>query len=120
LQPQPLFPLKDIDLIPKTWVTFEKCALCGLRFALIWGVRFVSFNHVCHDWCVVYHFGTSSKCVQQGCEEEMHEAWWRFFSYKKPDFLVSIEDGSIDTIKLLTQPSRTCRGGALFLVSFIQ
>jgi hypothetical protein len=40
-------------------------------------------------------------CVQQGCEEEMHEAWWRSMGLKKLHSLVPIEDGGTDTIKLL-------------------
>jgi len=47
------------------------------------------------------HFGTSNKCVQQGREEEMQEAWWRSMGFKKLDSLVPIEDGSTSTIKLL-------------------
>jgi hypothetical protein len=46
------------------------------------------------------HFGTFNKCVQQGCEEEMHEAWWQSMGLKKLDSLVLIEDGGTDTIKL--------------------
>jgi len=100
-----LLPLKDIDPILKTWDALKKCALCGFGFALVWGAQFASYKHVYHDWCVVYHFGTSSKCVQQGCKEEMDEVGWRFVGLKKPNFLVCIEDGGTDTIKLLAQPS---------------
>jgi hypothetical protein len=47
------------------------------------------------------HFGTFNKCVRQGCEEEMHEAWWQSMGLKKLDSLVPIEDGGTNTIKLL-------------------
>jgi len=120
LQPQPLLLLKDVDPISRTCVTLENCAFYGLRFAHVWGVQFVSCKHVYHDWCVVYHFGTSSKCIQQGCKEEMHEAWWRFVGLKKPSSLVSIEDGGTDTVKLLAQRFWAHHGSAILLVSFIQ
>lgn len=81
--------------IPRTWIALEKCAFCGLGFYPMWVVQFASCRHVYHDWCIVYHFGTSTKCNQQGCEEEMHELWWIYACLQKLDFSTPIEDGSI-------------------------
>jgi hypothetical protein len=29
-----------------------------------------------HSWCALSHFSTSTKCLQEGCGQEMHPLWW--------------------------------------------
>lgn len=71
----------------------------------------ICFMHACLSLSViVYHFGTSTKCIQQGCEEEMHKSWWISASLQKSYFLVSIEDGG--TAK--AQPWQCSHKGAMF------
>jgi len=74
LVPQPFFPFKSLNLIPKTWIVLEKCIFCSLRFVYIWEVCLTSYKHAYHEWCALYFFGFPTKCVQQGCGEEMHDS----------------------------------------------
>ncbi len=60
LQPQPFLPSEIVDLIPRTWVTLDKCSLCTLGLAHVWTACFASCQHVYHEWCTMYHFGNSS------------------------------------------------------------
>jgi hypothetical protein len=83
LVPQPFFPLKSPNLIPKTWIVLEKCVFCSLRFVPIWEVSLTSYKHAYHEWCALYFFGFPTKCVQQGCGEEMHDSWWTLVGQKK-------------------------------------
>jgi hypothetical protein len=36
LVPQPSLLVESFDPIPKTWITIDKCAFCGLGFSLVW------------------------------------------------------------------------------------
>ncbi len=47
------------------------------------GRHITSYKHVYHCWCVDLHFSTSTKCIQVGCADNMHEAWWHFEGIKK-------------------------------------
>jgi hypothetical protein len=47
----------------------------------------------------MYNFGTSTKCIHKGCEEEMHESWWSATSFKKPGSLAPIKDEGKHTMK---------------------
>jgi hypothetical protein len=71
---------------------FRKMCILWIRFSLVWVAWFALCMHVYHDWCVVYHFGTSIKCIQQGCEEEIHKSWWISMGLKKPNLSTPIED----------------------------
>jgi len=48
----------------------------------------------------MYHFGTSTKCIQKRCEEEMHESWWRVMGFKKLGSLALVKDESKHTMKV--------------------
>jgi hypothetical protein len=63
LVPQPSLLVEILDPIPRTWITIDKCAFCGLGFSLVWVARFGSCKHVYHEWCALYYFATSTKCV---------------------------------------------------------
>ncbi len=76
LVPQPSPLVENLDIVPKSWIIVKKCAYCGLRFSLVWVARFASCKHVYHEWCALYYFATSIKCVHQGCGEEMDDSWW--------------------------------------------
>ena len=54
----------------------EKCSFCGLGFEPVWDVRLASCKHGYHKWCCRFPFENSTKCVEEGCDEEMHEGWW--------------------------------------------
>jgi hypothetical protein len=58
-------------------LTVERCPHCGLRFTLMWVGKLASCKHFYHCWCVTIHFSSFSKCIKVGCEEKMHEMWWR-------------------------------------------
>lgn len=77
--------------ILKTWIALEKCAFCGLGFSPMWVAQFASCRHVYHDRCIVYHFGTSTNCIQQGCEEEMHEHGGFLQVYKSQIFQLMLK-----------------------------
>ncbi len=88
--PQPSLLVENLDMVPKTWIIIKKCAFCGLRFSLVWVTPFASCKHVYDEWCALYYFATSIKCVQQGCGEEMHDSWWIPMGFKN---LVAIIKG---------------------------
>jgi hypothetical protein len=112
LHPQPLLPLENVDPPPKTWVVLKKCSFCGLRFSLAWVAWFASCKHVYHDWCVMYHFGTSIKCIQRGCEEEMHKSWCSATRFKKLGSSTLVKDESKCTMKV-EQPWARHRGAPM-------
>ena len=62
----------------------EKCSFCGLGFEPVWDVRLASCKHGYHEWCCRFHFENSTKCVEEGCNEEMHEGWWSAVGLVKP------------------------------------
>ncbi len=66
----------------------------------MWVVQFASYKHVYHDWCAMYNLGTSIKCIQKGCEEEMHESWWNTMGFKKPCSLALVKDEGKHTMKV--------------------
>jgi hypothetical protein len=35
LVPQPSLLVESLDLIPRTWITIDKCAFCGLEFSFV-------------------------------------------------------------------------------------
>ena len=39
-------------------------------------MRLASCKHGYHEWCCRFHFENSTKCVEEGCDEEMHDRWW--------------------------------------------
>jgi hypothetical protein len=63
LVPQPSLLVESLDPILRTWIIIEKCAFCGLGFSLVWAARFAPCKHVYHEWCALYYFATSTKCV---------------------------------------------------------
>jgi hypothetical protein len=63
LVPQPSLLVESLDQVPRTWITINKCAFCGLGFSLVWVTQFASCKHVYHEWCALYYFATSTKCV---------------------------------------------------------
>ena len=69
-------PFKHSKPYEKEWVMLEKCSFCELGFQPIWDVRLASCKHGYHEWCCRFHFENSTKCVEEGCDEEMHEGWW--------------------------------------------
>ncbi len=83
LVPQPFFPLKSSNLIPRTWIVLKKCVFCGLGFVPIWDICFTSYKHAYHEWCALYFFGFPTKCVQQECGEKMHGFMVDFSGSKK-------------------------------------
>jgi hypothetical protein len=100
LHPQPLLPLENVDPPPKTWIALKKCSFCGLRFSLVWVVWFASCKHFSHDWCAMYHFGTFIKCIQRGCEDEMHKSWWSVTGFKKLGSSILVKDEGKCTMKV--------------------
>jgi hypothetical protein len=91
LVPQPSLLVESFDPVPKTCTIIEKCAFFGLGFSLVWVARFASCKHVYHEWCALYYFAISIKCVQQGCGEEMHDLWWISVGFKNlPAFIEGI------------------------------
>lgn len=66
------------------WIRLEKCSFCGLGFEPVWDVRLASCKHGYHEWCCRFHFENSTKCVEEGCDEEMHEGWWSAIGLVKP------------------------------------
>jgi hypothetical protein len=78
----------------------------------MWVAQFVSYKHVYHDWCVMYHFGTSTKCIQRGCEEEMHKSWWSVTSFKKQGSSTHVKDEGKHTMKA-ERPQTHHRGAPL-------
>ncbi len=89
----------------------------------MWVVWFALCRHVYHDWCVVYHFGTSIKCVQQGCEEEMHKSWWISTGLKKPNLSAPIEYESknmtTNAYQLRTRNHKGATLTFLFIINFL-
>jgi hypothetical protein len=47
----------------------------------------------------MYHFGTSIKRIQRGCEEEMHKSWWSVTGFKKLGSSTPIKDEGKHTMK---------------------
>jgi hypothetical protein len=85
----------------------------------MWVIKFALCRHVYHDWCVVYHFGTSIKCIQQGCEEEMHKSWWILASLKKLNLSIPIEDEGKNMTTKGQQLQACSHKGATLTFSFI-
>ena len=77
-------PFKHSKPAEKEWVVLEKCSFCGLGFQPVWDVRLASCKHGYHEWCCRFHFEKSTKCVEEGCGEEMHEGWWSAVGLVKP------------------------------------
>ena len=77
-------PFKHSKPDVKEWVMLEKCSFCGLGFEPVWDVRLASCKHGYHEWCCRFHFENSTKCVEEGCNEEMHEGWWSAVGLVKP------------------------------------
>ncbi len=50
------------------------CPFCGLGFTPLWVGKIISCKHVYHCWCVDLCFSNSTKWIQIGCVEDMHEA----------------------------------------------
>ena len=75
-------PFKHIKPDGKELVMLEKCSFCGLGFEPVLDVRLASCKHAYHEWCCRFHFENSTKCVEEGCDEEMHEVQsrWSFQS----------------------------------------
>jgi hypothetical protein len=69
------------------------CFFSGLGFIPIWEVCLASYKHAYHEWCALYFFRFPTKCVQQGCGEEMHDSWWNSEGLKKPTPLIHIGQG---------------------------
>ncbi len=65
----------------------------------MWATQFASCKHFYHDWCAMYHFGTSIKRIQRGCEEEMHKSWWSVTGFKKLGSSTPIKDEGKHTMK---------------------
>jgi hypothetical protein len=55
----------------------ECCPYCGLGFTPMWVGKLAFCKHVYHCWCATVHLNSFSKCIKVGCEEKMHEMWWR-------------------------------------------
>jgi len=63
LHPQPLLLLENVNMPLKTRIVLEKCSFYELGFFPLWAAQFAYCKHVYHDWCAMYHFGTSTKCI---------------------------------------------------------
>ncbi len=52
------------------------CPFCCRLFEPTWDCKFVSCKHAYHYWCVICQFYSSTKCLFEGCEQEMHLDRW--------------------------------------------
>ncbi len=53
-------------------IILKPCPFCQKKFEPSWDVKFTSYKHFYHSWCALSHFSTSTKCLFEGCGQEMH------------------------------------------------
>jgi hypothetical protein len=52
------------------------CPFCQRLFEPTWDYKIASCKHTYHLWCAINHFSNSTKCLFEGCGQEMHLNWW--------------------------------------------
>ncbi len=70
-------------------------------FEHAWDYNIVCYKHVYHSWCAITHFFSSSKCLHEGCTEEMHPDWWAISGDKKPSIIEKRISITYQTVKTL-------------------
>lgn len=48
------------------------CPFCQRLFEPTWDCNITFCKHADHSWCVITHFSNSTKCLFEGCGEDMH------------------------------------------------
>jgi len=99
LVPQPFFPFKSLNLIPKTWIVLGSVFFVVEGLFLFGKYVLLPTNMHIMNGVALYFFGFLTKCVQQGCGEEMHDSWWTSMGLKKLALLINISQGGSNSRK---------------------
>jgi hypothetical protein len=81
----------DVVEFPCT-IIITNCSFYSQGFEPAWDCKILSCQHLYHSWCATTHFGSSLKCVHNGCDHEPHPNWWKF---RKLKLLPKSEKGCI-------------------------